>query len=80
MFRPRLNIFHAELDIMQSKIEANSGGPVVIISPETAKMIRNMFSASETAIHILNDLLHYTSRYLPCLIEDDNVCKLISDM
>eukprot|EP01035_Chromulina_nebulosa_P026870 gene26870-biopygen17255 len=57
--RSPLNIVHAGLDIVRSEIEANSGGPVVFISPETAKMIRNMFSASETAIQILNDLLHY---------------------
>ena len=54
-----MNIVHAGLDILQSEIDTNSGGPVVFISPETAKMVRNMFSASETAIHILNDLLHY---------------------
>ena len=58
--RSPLNIVHAGLDIVRSEIEASSGGgPVVFISPETAKMIRNMFSASETAIQILNDLLHY---------------------
>ena len=53
---------HAGLDILRSEIDANSGGTtgtVVFISPETAKMVRNMFSASETAIQILNDLLHY---------------------
>ena len=54
-----MNIVHAGLDIVRSEIEASSGSPVVVISPETAKMIRNMFSASETAIQILNDLLHY---------------------
>ena len=53
---------HAGLDILRSEIDTNSGGStgtVVFISPETAKMGRNMFSASETAIQILNDLLHY---------------------
>eukprot|EP01035_Chromulina_nebulosa_P069246 gene69246-biopygen5676 len=57
--RSPLNIVHAGLDILQSEIDANSGAPVVFISPETAKMVRNMFAASETAIYILNDLLHY---------------------
>eukprot|EP01035_Chromulina_nebulosa_P032824 gene32824-biopygen21207 len=57
--RSPLNIVHAGLDIMLSEIDTNSGAPVVFISPETAKMVRNMFVASETAIQILNDLLQY---------------------
>jgi hypothetical protein len=57
--RSPLNIVHAGLDIIRSEIEANEGATAVYISPETAKMIRNIFSASETSIHILNDLLHY---------------------
>jgi len=70
--RSPLNIVHAGLDIMQAEIDAQGGAAAqtqaqaqaqaqtqVVISPETAKMVRNMFAASETAIHILNDLLHY---------------------
>ena len=39
-----------------------------------AKMVRNMFAASETAIHILNDLLHYEhidagDTYLPAVLK-----------
>ena len=63
MSRSPLNIVHAGLDIMQAEIDAQSGAiqtqTPVVIRPETAKMVRNMFAASETAIHILNDLLHY---------------------
>ena len=59
VIRSPLNIVHAGLDIMLSEIDTNSGAPVVFISPETAKMVRNMFAASETAIQILNDLLQY---------------------
>ena len=71
--RSPLNIVHAGLDIMQAEIDAQGAAAQVVISPETAKMVRNMFSASETAIHILNDLLHYEhidagdpERVFPC--------------
>ena len=43
--RSPLNIVHEGLDIIRSEIEAD-------------KMIRNIFSASETSINFLNDLLH----------------------
>ena len=57
--RSPLNIVHAGLDIIRSELDVSDGATVVSINPETAKMIRSIFSASETTIHILNDLLHY---------------------
>ena len=56
--RSPLSIVHEGLDIIRSEIEASEVDTVVFMSPKTAKMIRNIFSASETSINILNDLLH----------------------
>ncbi len=51
--RSPLNIVHEGLDIIRSEIEADN-------------MIRNIFSASETSINILYDLLHYDAGDLNC--------------
>lgn len=57
--RSPLNIVHAGLDIVRHEIEVKEGSSVVQISADTAKMIENIFSASESAITTVNDLLHY---------------------
>ena len=57
--RSPLNIVHAGLDIVRHEFELKDGSSVVQISTDTAKMIENIFSASESAIANVNDLLHY---------------------
>ena len=57
--RSPLNIVHAGLDIVRHEFELKDGSSVVHISTDTAKMIENIFSASESAIANVNDLLHY---------------------
>lgn len=51
---------HAGLDLVRSELEGHDeSASVVVISPETVKMIGQIFVASESAIEILNDLLNY---------------------
>ena len=69
--RSPLNVVHAGLDIVRSDIEAQylnlgaagsaaaAGGGGIQISAETAEMIEQIFTASSTAIEILDDLLVY---------------------
>lgn len=57
--RSPLNIVHAGLDIVRSEMKPVDDSSSVTVTCETAEMIEQIFSASETAIDILNDLLHY---------------------
>lgn len=58
--RSPLNIVHAGLDLVRSELEAfDESATAIVISPETAKMVGQIFIASESAIDILNDLLNY---------------------
>ena len=54
-----MNIVHAGLDIVRAEMKSVDGSSMVSITAETAEMIEQIYSASETAINILNDLLHY---------------------
>lgn len=56
--RSPLNVVHAGLDILRAELE---GGSVMLnqINASTMELIEDIFAASETAISILNDLLHY---------------------
>ena len=54
-----MNIVHAGLDIVRAEMKPVDGSSMVSITAETAEMIEQIYSASETAINILNDLLHY---------------------
>ena len=58
-FRSPLNIVHAGLDIIRSEMKAIEDSSSVVLSSETAGMVEQIFSASETAINILDDLLNY---------------------
>lgn len=60
MLRSPLNIVHAGLDIIRAEINPHSNELFLpSLSKEAAEMIEDVYSASETAIDILNDLLNY---------------------
>ena len=51
---------HAGLDLLMSQIQAADPESLFVsIERSTADLIRHMFSSSESAINILNDLLQY---------------------
>ena len=51
---------HAGLDLLMSEIkEADPEAATVPISRSTVELIQHIFSSSESAIELLNDLLHY---------------------
>ena len=50
---------HAGLDIIRSEMKAIENSSSFALSSETAGLIEQIFSASETAINILDDLLNY---------------------
>ena len=51
---------HAGLDLLRSELEGfDESASVIVISMDMAKMIGQIFGASESAIEILNDLLNY---------------------
>eukprot|EP01036_Dinobryon_divergens_P029175 gene29175-38240_t len=56
--RSPLNIVYAGLDIIRHELELKDGSPVIQNSTDTAKMIEDIFSASESAIANVNEL-HY---------------------
>ena len=58
--RSPLNVVHAGLDLLISEIkEADPEAAMVPISRSTVDLIQHIFSSSESAIELLNDLLHY---------------------
>mmetsp|Transcript_25141 Transcript_25141/g.36099 ORF Transcript_25141/g.36099 Transcript_25141/m.36099 type:complete len:435 (+) Transcript_25141:42-1346(+) len=57
--RSPLNVVHAGLDILRSELANSSSESIVTIPRRTLELINDIYSASETAIDILNDLLHY---------------------
>ena len=58
--RSPLNVVHAGLDLLMSEIkEADPEAATVPISRSTVELIQHIFSSSESAIELLNDLLHY---------------------
>jgi signal transduction histidine kinase len=52
-YRSPLNVVHAGLDILLSEMRS------ALMSAEIIELIEDIFSASESAIYILNDLLEY---------------------
>ena len=59
-FRSPLNVVHAGLDLLMSEIkEADPQAATVPISRSTVELIQHIFSSSESAIELLNDLLYY---------------------
>jgi len=52
--RSPLNVVHAGLDILRSELQSSSS-----VAGSTRDLVEDIYSASETAINILNDLLHY---------------------
>eukprot|EP00597_Dinobryon_sp_UTEXLB2267_P014484 CAMPEP_0170111490 /NCGR_PEP_ID=MMETSP0020_2-20130122/8505_1 /TAXON_ID=98059 /ORGANISM="Dinobryon sp., Strain UTEXLB2267" /LENGTH=454 /DNA_ID=CAMNT_0010337027 /DNA_START=701 /DNA_END=2062 /DNA_ORIENTATION=- len=52
--RSPLNVVHAGLDILRSELQSSSS-----VAGNTMDLVEDIYSASETAINILNDLLHY---------------------
>jgi len=52
-------VVHAGLDILRSELANNSSESIVTLPRRTLELINDIFTASETAIDILNDLLHY---------------------
>ena len=54
-----LNVVHAGLDILRSELSPSSSESTVAVGRSTLELIEDIYSASETAIEILNDLLHY---------------------
>ena len=58
--RSPLNVVHGGLDLLMSEIrEADPTAEFVPISRSTVELIQHIFSSSESAIDILNDLLQY---------------------
>ena len=59
-FRSPLNVVHAGLDLLLAEVRsADPASPYVPITRSTADFIVHMFTSSESAINILNDLLQY---------------------
>ncbi len=59
-FRSPLNVVHAGLDLLLAEVRnADPASPYVPIQRSTADFIVHMFTSSESAINILNDLLQY---------------------
>ena len=59
-FRSPLNVVHAGLDLLLAEVRsADPESPYVSITRSTADFIVHMFTSSESAINILNDLLQY---------------------
>ena len=59
-YRSPLNVVHGGLDLLMSEIrESDPNAEFVPISRSTVELIQHIFSSSESAIDILNDLLHY---------------------
>ena len=61
LIRSPLNIVHAGLEIVRSELNFKRDYPAssVIISSESVEMLEHIYSASQAAIDILNDLLQY---------------------
>ena len=61
LIRSPLNIVHAGLEIVRSELnlKRNYTSSAVVISSESADMLEHIYSASQAAIDILNDLLQY---------------------
>ena len=82
-FRSPLNIVHAGLDIIRSEMKAIENSSSVVLSSETAEMIEQIFSASETAINILDDLLNYehmdSGRFTPTYRKNDQSFRYCCD-
>ena len=58
--RSPLNIVHAGFDIIRADMRPmEEGSSLVVVSAENAEMIEQIFTASQTAIDILDDLLQY---------------------
>ena len=83
LFRCRspLNVVHAGLDILRSELSCldTVGGLFGQMSDSTAELIEDIYTASETAIAILNDLLHYEhmdagTKSVYILVDNIKVC------
>ena len=65
------------MDIIRSEMKAIEDSPSVVLSSETAEMIEQIFSASETAINILDDLLNYehmdSGRFTPTYLKNQMI-------
>ena len=58
--RSPLNVVHGGLDLLMSEIRVSDpNAEFVPISRSTVELIQHIFSSSESAIDLLNDLLHY---------------------
>ena len=58
--RSPLNVVHAGLDLLISEIkDTDPQAATVPVSRSTVELIQHIFSSSESAIEILNDLLQY---------------------
>ena len=58
--RSPLNVVHAGLDLLLAEVRSEDPtSPHVPIQRSTADFIVHMFTSSESAINILNDLLQY---------------------
>ena len=58
--RSPLNVVHVGLEMLVSVINsAGASAPSISIDRSTADFVLQMFFSSESAINILNDLLHY---------------------
>lgn len=59
-YRSPLNVVHGGLDLLMSEIRVSDpNAEFVPISRSTVELIQHIFSSSESAIDLLNDLLHY---------------------
>lgn len=57
--RSPLNVVHAGLEILRSELNSATQSAASQVSNSLCELIDDIYSASETAIEILNDLLHY---------------------
>jgi len=74
-------VVHAGLDILRSELSCldTVGGLFGQMSDSTAELIEDIYTASETAIAILNDLLHYEhmdagTKSVYILVDNIKVC------
>lgn len=59
-YRSPLNVVHVGLEMLLTEIrKSDPASPFVSIDRSTADFIVHMFTSSESAINILNDLLQY---------------------
>ena len=54
LIRSPLNVVHAGLDLLRSELQS-----VAALSRNTLELVEDIFTSSESAINILNDLLSY---------------------